>query len=64
MFASLENSFTVWFPSTQEMKHNARQLVSGRSDRLWFSELSTNTAEELSEIVLGMVQRISAYPKC
>ncbi len=46
------------------MKHNARQLVSGRSDRLWFSELSTNTAEELSEIVLGMVQRISAYPKC
>jgi len=46
------------------MKHNARQLVSSRSDRLWFSELSTNTAEELSEIVLGMVQRISAHPKC
>jgi hypothetical protein len=46
------------------MKDNARELVSSCSDRLWFSELPTNAAEELAEIVLGMVQRISAHPKC
>jgi hypothetical protein len=38
------------------MEHNARQFVSGGSDRLWFTQSSGDASEEFAEVVIGMMQ--------
>ena len=51
----LEHTLVVWLPGIQEMKHNASELVSGCSGRLWFPQLSGDTTKELTEIIVGVV---------
>src|SRR5262245_47839041 len=64
LFASAEYALVVRLLSVEQVKDNACKLVGRCRDGLSFSKLACDATEELTEIVVGVVQRIGSQAQC
>ena len=55
LLAPLEDAFVISLLCTEQVKHDASELVCRSGDGLGFSKLARDTTEELTQIVVSVV---------
>ena len=64
LFVSSEDSFVEGFFGIEQVKHDTRDPVRSRGDGLWSTQTAGHASEELSEIVVGVMKRMSTQTEC
>ena len=55
VLASLEDAFVISLFCTEQVKHDASELVCRGGNSLGFSELARDATEELTQVIVSVV---------
>ena len=63
LFAAMKHALVVGFLSAEQVVHDARQLVRCSGSRLRLAKLACNAPKELTEVILSVMEGMSAHAK-